>query len=777
MTNLTQQMSSLDKAADRIVQKLKNISSTIGSGKMTNGGTVGNFLSNGMGQFSSMSQGGMGQMAGNLLGGALGSKASLAGLAVQAGANLVGNVVEAQGKIIGGMGQMMPEVSTTMSRMADYYNASVYSGARMSTQAMAEQTTAFMKGGITSAGSDARTASYLSQRGMTAGSVAFNRTLTEVSNAAKYLNMSNENAAVAIEQLSSGTGSAALYNTLGGVMTSDPRTGKTLSQAQIYEQIYGRLTAGRDPSKMSVEGVQASLRSGEMGSLYAQLGWSQDQQDMFSQFAIAKAQGKDLDLSDTEAMEKLMGGNAERGIENPNQPGYDLASSEASAMNNAQQAYLNGIKAVTPVLQTLTEVGGELASVFGSLKSGFQTLQGNTVFNGFMEAAGGVFDMVTAPFRAVASALGGGETGKYAGAATGSLGGAVGVGTRTSAFSPSSVGSQGLGGENAATASNPQEKLQHPIPGARITAKFGQTHSTLTGKLLWPNGHKGLDYEGGEGTTVLAAGSGTATVHSGGELGNYVRIKHANGMYSFYAHLSSILISDGNVSKGQPVGLVGKTGRATGAHLHFALSTTSTTGGAVDPLPYIDGSASYATGVESNGGGGAASNQASVAPSSPSSTIEVSTAPTAVGGSAEMSESSTGEQAGQLLVVDNMGYRAASTVTSSGKVGSYSAANSYVSAKTRMSGNRAAGAPLAFTGDPYVAQDGAVNVHAGEAILSADEAAQWRASKAGIGGGGDTRVTINLRIDKASDEEARLFAERVKQVLEQQKFKRNMARF
>ena len=69
--------------------------------------------------------------------------------------------------------------------------------------------------------------------------------------------------------------------------------------------------------------------------------------------------------------------------------------------------------------------------------------------------------------------------------------------------------------------------------------------------------------------------------------GNLVVVQHDNGYQTYYAHLDTILVSNGQrVSQGQQVGLVGSTGNSTGAHLHFCVVTPG--GVRVDPLPYIN---------------------------------------------------------------------------------------------------------------------------------------------------------------------------------------------
>jgi murein DD-endopeptidase MepM/ murein hydrolase activator NlpD len=88
------------------------------------------------------------------------------------------------------------------------------------------------------------------------------------------------------------------------------------------------------------------------------------------------------------------------------------------------------------------------------------------------------------------------------------------------------------------------------------------------------HGHNGVDLSAPAGTPIYAAASGTATtVKSDGGYnsgyGNYVVISHPNGTSTLYAHMSSVAIAAGSVSKGQVIGYVGRTGIATGNHLHF----------------------------------------------------------------------------------------------------------------------------------------------------------------------------------------------------------------
>lgn len=107
---------------------------------------------------------------------------------------------------------------------------------------------------------------------------------------------------------------------------------------------------------------------------------------------------------------------------------------------------------------------------------------------------------------------------------------------------------------------------------------------------MWSSGyHTGVDFSASTGTTVKAVGAGTV-VSAGwsGAYGNEVVIRHADGKYSQYAHLSQLSVSSGqSVTGGQTIGLSGSTGNSTGPHLHFEIRTGPSYGSDIDPLAYL----------------------------------------------------------------------------------------------------------------------------------------------------------------------------------------------
>jgi len=83
--------------------------------------------------------------------------------------------------------------------------------------------------------------------------------------------------------------------------------------------------------------------------------------------------------------------------------------------------------------------------------------------------------------------------------------------------------------------------------------------------------HDGIDIAAPEGTAIHAAGSGVV-LFAGAQrgYGNLAVIDHGGGLATVYAHCSEVLVRTGqNVSSGQTIAKVRRTGRATGPHLHF----------------------------------------------------------------------------------------------------------------------------------------------------------------------------------------------------------------
>lgn len=107
---------------------------------------------------------------------------------------------------------------------------------------------------------------------------------------------------------------------------------------------------------------------------------------------------------------------------------------------------------------------------------------------------------------------------------------------------------------------------------------------------LWASGHHtGVDFPVGVGTPAHAASSGTVvTAGNGGKYGNQIVIRHQERLYSQYAHLSRIDVSEGDkVKAGEQIGLTGASGNVTGPHLHFEVRTGQSYGSDINPVPFI----------------------------------------------------------------------------------------------------------------------------------------------------------------------------------------------
>ncbi|MEU4098898.1 transglycosylase family protein [Streptomyces sp. NPDC026673] len=106
----------------------------------------------------------------------------------------------------------------------------------------------------------------------------------------------------------------------------------------------------------------------------------------------------------------------------------------------------------------------------------------------------------------------------------------------------------------------------------------------------WAGGHHtGQDFTVPTGTSVKAVAAGTVVEAGwGGAYGYQVVIRHQDGMYTQYGHLSSLTVRAGqSVTAGRQVGRSGSTGNTTGPHLHFEVRTGEGYGSDVDPVAYL----------------------------------------------------------------------------------------------------------------------------------------------------------------------------------------------
>ncbi len=114
--------------------------------------------------------------------------------------------------------------------------------------------------------------------------------------------------------------------------------------------------------------------------------------------------------------------------------------------------------------------------------------------------------------------------------------------------------------------------MKTPIDGARLSSGFGTRRHPISG---YNKMHKGVDFAAPRGTPIKAGGDGVVErADRYGGYGNYVRIRHARGYKTAYAHLSGFakgMRAGKRVEQGQTIGYVGSTGASTGPHLHYEI--------------------------------------------------------------------------------------------------------------------------------------------------------------------------------------------------------------
>ena len=122
--------------------------------------------------------------------------------------------------------------------------------------------------------------------------------------------------------------------------------------------------------------------------------------------------------------------------------------------------------------------------------------------------------------------------------------------------------------------------LSNPTSGGYISAPFGEIRNLAI--------HKGLDIANDLGKDVRSALEGKVVYanYNNGGYGNLIILEHEGNIRTYYAHLSDMFVSKGDiVDTNEVIGSIGSTGRSTGPHLHFELRVD---GKPVNPLDYIE---------------------------------------------------------------------------------------------------------------------------------------------------------------------------------------------
>jgi murein DD-endopeptidase MepM/ murein hydrolase activator NlpD len=122
-----------------------------------------------------------------------------------------------------------------------------------------------------------------------------------------------------------------------------------------------------------------------------------------------------------------------------------------------------------------------------------------------------------------------------------------------------------------------------PVESGYISSLYGQRTDPFDGNQA---SHHGIDFAGAAGTQVLSVADGIVS-HTGtdGGYGRLVEITHGNGYVTRYAHNAKLLVKPGQtVKRGDPIALMGSTGRSTGTHLHFEVLRH---GQSMNPLSFV----------------------------------------------------------------------------------------------------------------------------------------------------------------------------------------------
>jgi murein DD-endopeptidase MepM/ murein hydrolase activator NlpD len=122
-----------------------------------------------------------------------------------------------------------------------------------------------------------------------------------------------------------------------------------------------------------------------------------------------------------------------------------------------------------------------------------------------------------------------------------------------------------------------------PVTWGWLSSPYGQRVDPITGKTAW---HSGVDFAGRDGSDVIAVASGVVTyADERYGYGKLIEISHADGLVTRYAHHKELLVQVGEVVKrGEPIGIMGSSGRSTGPHVHFEVLKS---GRSVDPAVYV----------------------------------------------------------------------------------------------------------------------------------------------------------------------------------------------
>jgi murein DD-endopeptidase MepM/ murein hydrolase activator NlpD len=140
--------------------------------------------------------------------------------------------------------------------------------------------------------------------------------------------------------------------------------------------------------------------------------------------------------------------------------------------------------------------------------------------------------------------------------------------------------------ENVILARKLKEEIHpegRPVQAGFISSFFGDRQDPFTGHQAF---HKGIDFAGSAGSEVVAVAAGVVTwAGERAGYGSLIEVSHGNGLVTRYGHNQRTLVAVGQtVTRGEPIALMGSTGRSTGPHVHFEVLRN---GRQINPASFI----------------------------------------------------------------------------------------------------------------------------------------------------------------------------------------------
>lgn len=467
----------------------------------------------------------------------------------------------------GAISSVMPNMEKYTVRESGYYMSALYSMGSSGRADLRDRTqgTLTALGGLTSVGADATVAAILSGRGVNTNSSYYNTLVRQIGNVGRYMNMENEVAAQSMANLTGGRTSASLLQR--GIFTSNPLTGQSLKESDIFEQFARRVIVG----DMSVAETQDELRRGFLGANIESLDIDAAAKERLKMYLIARAGGQQIDFSSGESMAKAFGPTgALKEYTNPFATIYGVNAMETQAIEGVTTQYNQGLVAGAAALQELYNATENLRNTFAKLNAGLALILGNdlgaTLGNPLtalaMYSAAGMSNAVTDV------TTGGTSFQNQFGGLLGGLAGLFGI---TIPTTDSSGGGGDYDDSNIGA-------FALPVPaGSKISSGFGASRLDPSGRpLAGTDGtHDGIDYAVAEGTPIRAAYDGSVAAvrrtDPGTGYGIYVKLQHGE-YHTIYGHLRSVkdgLEVGSFVRQGDVIGYSGNTGNSSGPHLHF----------------------------------------------------------------------------------------------------------------------------------------------------------------------------------------------------------------